>query len=324
MKISWSLVILVLLGLTAAFSAALLTTTIQVQANRKASELVPANVEVLVAGDEIKAWTQINPSLLEKRTIPRLQAPSGYLSDESLVVGKRILVDTVAGQVLTAGLFPTGGTGLALAGQLPEGARAVTIALKGESGLEGLIYPGCQVDVIATFNLDNNSMLGEAVSTTLLENIRVLAVEDVLVGENAESTLASADEAAARRATGTRGMFITLLVDTKQAEALQLAVDRGSVSLAMRNPVDSKPGDATATLLNQGRLAEYAGSLDANVPGEENMAELMMVSTSNEEAVEPEPEPEIVPEPKPEPRWTVDIIRGISREVRELKLPVFR
>jgi Flp pilus assembly protein CpaB len=241
-----------------------------------------------------------------------------------------VLTELQAGQVITKNLFPKEGTGLYVAANLAPGMRAVSIALKGQSGLEGLIYPGCLVDVIATFKLESNSKLGEAVSTTLLENIRVLAVEDIAVGQNMESTQDGVEKAAAQRAVAARGMYVTLLVDAKQAEALQLAVDRGTVSLAMRNPEDLQTGDAVATLLNQGRLAEYAGSLEAYVAPEEpdpasfvsgppsaapsaESAVKVSSAVSGEKAAA-----------KPEPHWTVDILRGVTREVRELKLPSWR
>lgn len=331
MKINWSLVVLVMLGLVAAFCAALLVTTIQVQASRKAGQMISTEVEILVAGEDLKAWTVLDTSQLERQKVSRLQAPSGYFSDEALVVGRRLLTPVKAGQAITSDLFPTKGTGLELAGQLPPGMRAVSVSLKGESGLEGLIYPGCLVDVIATFKLNTNNSLGEAVSTTLLENIRVLAVEGITLAPDPDSTRQGVEEAANRRTSVARGMYVTLMLDAKQNEALQLAVDRGTVSLAMRNPDDVKQGDALATVLNQGQIASLAASLDASVPAEEDTRLVGLPPTPAPEAespveaqAEPDEKPEPKAEPKPEPHWTVDVIRGVSREVTELKLPRLR
>lgn len=329
MKLSWTVVVLVILGLVAAFCAALLITTIQVQASRKAGRLVPVEFDVVVARDSIDSWTVLEADHVGRKRVPLLELPPDYFSDESQVIGKRLVSSVRAGQVITKNLFPREGTGLSLAASLPPGMRAVSVSLKGDAGLEGLIYPGCLVDVLATFKLEQTSKLGEAVSTTLLEKIPVLAVENIAVGQNLEPTQEGVDKAAGQRAVAARGMFVTLQVDAKQAEALQLAIDRGTVSLAMRSPEDTKTGDKMGTLLNQGRLAEYAGSLEAYVAPEQPEATRSVggppsSAPSADSGVRVSAGPGQAPETKQEPHWTVDILRGVTREIRELKLPSWR
>ena len=58
---------------------------------------------------------------------------------------------------------------------------------------------------------------------------------------------------------------VTLMVDPRQAEALQLAAENGSISLAMRNPLDRLPVDIDATVLSQGRLARLGSTLTPSV-----------------------------------------------------------
>ena len=55
------------------------------------------------------------------------------------------------------------------------------------------------------------------------------------------------------------------MVDTRQAEALQLAMDNGKISLAMRNPLDQKTIDTEGMVLNQGRLGKFGELLGSSV-----------------------------------------------------------
>ena len=164
----------------------------------------------------------------------------------------------VEGQVLTESCFVTEGSGAQLAAALPHGMRAVSITLSGRAVSGGLLYPGCVVDVLASFSLPSvDRDRGQAISTTLLHGIQVLAVEDATIvskrDDKKKSTLKG-------NRTSSGRVTIALMVDPRQAEALQLARDYGKISLAMRNPLDRYPVDIDATVLSEGRLAKL-GSL---------------------------------------------------------------
>jgi pilus assembly protein CpaB len=118
----------------------------------------------------------------------------------------------------------------------------------------GLLYPGCLVDVIATFRLRYQDERGQAISTTLLRGVQVLAIQDLSIVSKADQ------EKAPARSSESQLLTVTLMVDTRQAEALQLAMDSGKISLAMRNPLDQKTADSEGMVLSQGRLA-MAGEL---------------------------------------------------------------
>jgi Flp pilus assembly protein CpaB len=145
------------------------------------------------------------------------------------------------------------------------GKRAVTLSLDDHSGLERILYPGCIVDVVASFKVNASEEMGRAVSTTLLQNIEVLAVEGSSVVNKEDP-----DKVEARTTrTGTRrSLLVTVMVDSKQAEALQLATQHGEVSLAMRNPADVAVANSDATLLAEGQLAQLAQLLAPKVGGQ--------------------------------------------------------
>src|SRR2546421_271903 len=56
---------------------------------------------------------------------------------------------------------------------VPSGKRAMAVALTDHGGLNGVLYPGSIVDVLASFK----SKTGEGLSTTLVSGVEVLAIE---------------------------------------------------------------------------------------------------------------------------------------------------
>jgi Flp pilus assembly protein CpaB len=136
-------------------------------------------------------------------------------------------------------VFAGSGPGVHLAATLPEGMRAMSVSLSDYSSLDGLLYPGCAVDVLATFDLrgQTEDKEGGVISTTILRGVQVLAIEDKTAVSASEKT----DEKAARQ---DRRRRVTLMVNPKQAEQLQLAMEHGMISLSMRNPSDRTMADS--------------------------------------------------------------------------------
>jgi pilus assembly protein CpaB len=76
------------------------------------------------------------------------------------------------------------------------------------------------------------------ISTTILENIRVLAVDQAVEEKGAQKVVL--------------GKTATLEVTQSQAEALALARQQGTLSLTLRSLVDSKPGTPEAERTRSG------------------------------------------------------------------------
>ncbi|MHC4758893.1 MAG: Flp pilus assembly protein CpaB, partial [Planctomycetota bacterium] len=148
--------------------------------------------------------------------------------------------------------------------------RAVSVMLPKEAVSGGLLYPGCVVDVIASFRLSGAYKdKGQAISTTLLHAVQVLAVD--------KKTIVSKQENLPKSTTPQRSsgrITVTLMVDPKQAEALQLAIRHGTISLAMRNPLDKYAVDIDPTVLSEGRLARLGSMLDSTVAVSQNEGDL--------------------------------------------------
>jgi pilus assembly protein CpaB len=315
----WAITVLMILGVVAAVCVSVLIHAMRGE-RRLSTGAASSEVEVVMVKESLPAMSVVASRHLESRKAPRSTLPQGYISSTWEAVGRVLSVPVVEGQVLTRYCFVSEGTGTQLAAALPHGMRAVSVAIPVSSTMAGLLYPGCVVDILASFKLPGSERgRGQAVSTTLLHGIQVLAVDEISVVSKQDDEEESAF--GGRRSGRARSVIVTLMVDSRQAEALQLARDQGSISLAMRNPLDRVPVDSDATVLSEGRLAKLASMLEPSVlsegdkkerataglgqasPGSERYPEyLLRGAAGGDRSVD-------------SPQWPIVIIRG--PEIRE-------
>ena len=157
-------------------------------------------------------------------------------------IGKMLSVPVKRGQSLSRRNLVPEGTGKELAVRAIEnGMRAVSISLMDYAALQGLLYPGSLVDVMASFRGTSNSgTRRDAFSLTLLQGVQVLAVEDQTVVSSPKEKEEGAKGGRESRA-GSKKFLVTLKVDPEEAQALQLAMQYGVLSLSLRNPLDRTP-----------------------------------------------------------------------------------
>ena len=304
----WSALVLILLGLVAAVSAAVLVAVLRGVGQEPSGELEPPVEDRIVkAAKALPMTAGVDSGSVATETVSQAEAPPDYVSPAE-AVGKVLRVPMVEGQTFTKGCFVTEGSGQSLAGVLPEGKRAVCLSLSDYSGLEPLLYPGSVVDVLASFRVPAEDKGGgsDVVSRTLLEEIAVLAIE--------KATIFSAPEDGGEKSKLRRNerLLVTLMVDARQAEALQLAATYGSISLAMRNPLDRELGGGRV-LLSQ--LATE--TLGARPPEPGGVPEARLTTT---EAGVPEARLTTTETGVAGATWNVVIIRGAASEMRSFPL----
>jgi Flp pilus assembly protein CpaB len=249
-------IILVIFGLVAAGSAAVLVTTMQLKPSNKTKTV--QQIEVAVLKKDLPAMVAVTVDDFTKQTVPKNALPKGNVSAPTQVIGRILAVPAVKGQILTEECFITQGSGAQLAAALPAGMRAFTVVLSSRGIPDRLLlYPGCSVDVLYTARLSSQDSRGQAMSATILRGIQVLAVEGNSVVKNPQAEEGS--KPASARNSGSPQ--VTLLVDPKQAEALQLAMENGSISLTVRNPLDKNMGQMDATILNQDQLTLFGSAM---------------------------------------------------------------
>lgn len=311
MKFAVSIVVLIVLGLIAAASAAILTVTMRANALPEVVSVGEQQVNVLVASRDLPALTILDAEAVEQVSLPVTAAPAGFFSEGPELIGRVLSVPMRAGQAFIPSCFPRPGSGLQVAGMLAPGKRAVSVSLTDYSGLDALLYPGCTVDVLAAFRLSSDNKFGTAVSTTLLENVQVLAVEYATVASEESEDEPRAGSGSRRPG---RSLLVTLMVDGKQAEALQLASEHGTVSLALRNPTDTVPVKEDPTLLNEGQIAQLADVMAAMVREEQEQAEREAAAKT------PEPAPRRATA-RTNREVSVQVIRGSASETLSFSHP---
>jgi pilus assembly protein CpaB len=175
---------------------------------------------VVVAALEIPFAQKIEPAQLKTVPWPSASVPPGAFTEVAQVEGKIANGTIYPNEVVIEGRVVEHQGGSSLAAMVAASMRAVTVRVNDVIGVGGFLLPGNRVDVIATRKDDNNR---RSHSQTILQNLRVLAVDQTAASEEDKPVVVRA---------------VTLEMTPKQAERLVKATDEGNVQLALRNPTD--------------------------------------------------------------------------------------
>ena len=116
--------------------------------------------------------------------------------------------------------------GAGLPAVIPQGMRALSVAVNDVVGVAGFVTPGTMVDVLVTGKVGRKPRDDDTITRTILENVRVLAA-----GQKIEQD---------REGKPQTVPVITLLVSPEDAGRLAMASTEGKIQLALRNTVDTK------------------------------------------------------------------------------------
>jgi len=224
-------------------------------------------VELLAAVKPIKRGTIITDEMLTTRDVP-----IAYVEGRAIKAAERA---KVIGLQTANSIEPQETvmwTDLAITTEdrdvsslVQPGKRAVTLraAAGDDSALNGLVRPGDYVDVVATMDesakpstTDPNNNNKERVAVVLLQKVLVLAV----MGET--QAVPSSSENKAHQNLIDKS--ITLSLNVKEAQLLALAMEKGKVSVAVRNPDDPRVSElpdmpASALADTSARAAAQSG-----------------------------------------------------------------
>jgi len=133
--------------------------------------------------------------------------------------GRRAMLATVARNEPILGSKITGpGQQASLSSTIEGGKRAVTVRVDDVRGVAGFILPNDHVDVVLIRSA-NNPARRESYSDLLLQNVKVIAIDQVAAEQKERPSVAKA---------------VTLEVTPSQAQQIALATEIGTLSLILR------------------------------------------------------------------------------------------
>jgi pilus assembly protein CpaB len=226
----------VVFGLLAVFIAQVwLNNQANMQAqNFEANKKQVAMQTLVVARQPLRFGTELNESALEEVPWPVASMPAGAFTKISDIMrgGRRVVLTAIEPNEPVLALKITGpGQRATLSALVKPGMKAVTIRVNDVEGVGGFVLPGDRVDVVLTRQIDK----GSATTEVVLQNTKVLAVDQI------------ADERAAK---ATVAKSVTLEVSTIEAQKVWLASSVGNLSLLLRQAGDSAENKTRKITLN--------------------------------------------------------------------------
>jgi pilus assembly protein CpaB len=180
----------------------------------------PVQDHIVTAGIEIPLGTKLEQRHLAMIEMIPGKAPTGAFHKYEDVIGKVASSSLIAGEIVLAPRLADANGGSALASVVAANMRAVTVRVDDVVGVAGFLLPGNRVDVIAT---EKDSGGNQVRATTILSNVKVLAVDQSAAADNSQPVVVRA---------------VTLEVSPADAEILLKGKTAGAIQLTLRNPLD--------------------------------------------------------------------------------------
>lgn len=242
-------VIVVVLALVFGLSAAVL---VHLALNQAPSDVDTDKVDYVIAKEDIPAGVVVTRELLTSKSYPKHMKPAdGFQKFEEVVNDEKPRSTTIPiykGEPIVAQKLTKPGEARTVSSFLEKGWRAISIPIADPSaGLGGWLKPRDKVDVLLTLTSKGSDEEmgindGGATTSTLLQNVEVLAVGAIL---DPTQTVQSDKGREARFRT------VTLKVKPEQAVQLQMGATQGILHLVLRNPNDDEDSQvAVATRLS--------------------------------------------------------------------------
>ena len=209
---------------------------------------------VAVATTDLAWGTTLDLHMIKVMPYLKESLPAGHFTDPSNLVGRTVLYPiSVNEPIFESRLAPTTAGAGGIAAVVKPSKRVMAVKVNKIIGVAGFLHPGNRVDVLVTIS-------GKPVMTkTVLENMLILAIgPKMAAGAKKEKTQPT--------------NIVTLEVTPEEAEKLALAVNKGSITLVLRNYADTEDvfteGATIKTL-----LSSYKKRMEASWTPEETGTE---------------------------------------------------
>jgi len=175
---------------------------------------------VVVAALEIPFGQAIEARHVKLVQMPEGAAPGDAFDTVDKVVGRIATLTFLPGDVLRSARLAEHLGGSTLASLIEPSKRAISVRVDDVVGVGGFLLPGNRVDVLVAKSRSGGS---QAEAETILENLRVLAVDQTASTDKTQPVVVRA---------------VTLEMTPEEAEKLVRAQSEGRLQLALRNPLD--------------------------------------------------------------------------------------
>ena len=267
------------------------------------SQATSSTNKVAVAKADISLGGRITPELVNMVDWPATSVPPGAFTDPKLLETRVARASMARGEpIMESKLAPPGTTG-GLSAVVADGKRAMTVRVNDVVGVAGFALPGNFVDILVNTQEEGNKSNGnkeKPISKIVLERILVLAIAQESSRDETKPKVVNA---------------VTLELTPVQAEKLDLARSVGTLSLVLRNQIETTPVNTEG--------ATKASLLDAKAPVEEAKPVVVAAKPIAKPAVKrvivaAAPAPAPLPAPvQARPVVQVEVIKGLSRSYQE-------
>lgn len=206
-------IVAVILGLGAALVA-----NRWIQARTLGPATAGAMNQIVVAALDIPYGTKIEGAQIKLVEWPAGNVPKGALTDLAEAEGKIVKRDLLPGEPVLSDRISDHVGGSTLSAIVEPNKRAISVRVNDVVGVAGFLLPGNRVDVLATRKEKHR-----AVTSTILENIKVLAVDQTASTEKDKPVVVRA---------------VTLEMTPEETEKLVKAREEGTLQLTLRNPLE--------------------------------------------------------------------------------------
>jgi pilus assembly protein CpaB len=264
-------------------------------------------VPMMVAAIDVPRGMLLSTDLVKSRNYPKELVPAGAILKSEDVLERSAYFSLAKDEpLLDSKLSPKGQRGLA--SLVPKGMRAFTITTPTvAAGVAGFVLPGNKVDVLLTVSSGgSNDYTGGGSTTTLLQNIEILAVDQRMEAP-AENKVKAEDLRS-----------VTLLVTPSQAAKLDLGQNKGTLHLSLRNPEDDLAAGVRPATVNDIQFLQER-------PWDERAKDVLKsFGEALAKAPKPAPPPPPAPaeaKPKALPEAIIRTIRGNHEGAVRITLP---
>lgn len=180
--------------------------------------------DIVVAAKDIQLGTQLSPDMIKVVRWPAQSKPVGAFNNPTALPGRVLNSSVVAGEPIVDAKLAAAGSKGGLSALIAPGTRAISVKVNEVMGVAGFALPGNYVDVLVHAEDDQDRPF----SRIVLERILVLAVDQESSRDETKPKVVKA---------------VTLQVTPEEAEKLDLARGIGTLSLALRNQIDTAASD---------------------------------------------------------------------------------